>query len=287
MAAVTPLVLVGPSATMRALAARGEELSRDVTRPVLIVGARGLGKQHLAQRIHAASSLAGAPSLTIDARHVPAGALHALLSVDLRSTSLFVRHIQRLSLADQMVLSDRTQGQQGSARLIATSAEQLVGLVTSGVFSEELYYRVHAWPMLLPALAEREHTDLLALVRELLKQTADGDDTLPQTLDTAASDRVATHPWPDNLRELEATVALAQIRARGHPSITTAHLSIAPDELNVPPDTASLAEVERWQLLRALALHSGNRTHAARTLGISRMTLISRLKQIGLHEKTS
>ena len=277
----TPLPLTGTSTTMRALAAREGELRRDTSRPVLLVGARGLGKHFLAQGIHAGSVLARLPLLELDARRGGEVELSRLLGEAVEGSSLLVRHVEALPMAAQQLLEDRTGQRSRISRLLATTTADIVARVNAGEFRESLYYRLHAWPMLLPSLAEREPGDLLALARAIIAQTADGDEGLPVSLDASAETVITTQAWDENLRELEATLALAQIRARGLPAISAGHLATATADGDVPPPGASLADVERWHLLRALALCRGNRTHAAKQLGISRMTLITRLKQAG------
>lgn len=281
-----PLPLVGTSVTMRALAARAEELRRDVSRPVLLVGARGLGKQFLAERIHRTSTLAPQPFLTMDARRAPDSTLRRLLDDAVPGSTLLVRHVDHLSSAAQSLLDQRTGDRGHIARLMATTTGDIVSLVTTGAFLESLYYRIHAWPMLLPALADRDVDDLVALAEAVLQQTADSDTELPLALDASARVLLREHAWPDNLRELEATLALAQLRARGNDSIGVAQLSLRTGDVAVPPADASFADIERWHLLRAVALFKGNRTHAARSLGISRMTLISKLKLFGTERDT-
>ena len=275
-----PLPLVGASVTMRALAARAEDLRRDVSRPVLLVGARGLGKQFLAQRIHAGSALSKHPLRVFDARRDALSDLRQQLD-EARGASLLIRHIDRLPLSAQSMLDQRSGEQSGLARLLATTTGDVVARVTAGEFLESLYYRLHAWPMLVPALADRDDADLLALADAVLTQTADADADLPTTLDDAAAALLVAHRWPDNLRELEATLALAQLRARSSPAIGGMHLSLRTGDDTAPTAEMSLADVERWHLLRAVAAHNGNRTHAARSLGISRMTLIGKLKLYG------
>ncbi len=276
-----PLPLVGVSITMRALAARAEELRRDVTRPVLVGGARGLGKQFLAQRIHAGSSLAAQPLRVFDARREPVGELRRHLDEAAAGTSLLIRHIDRLPMPAQSMLDQRSGEQGGVARLLATTTGDVVARVTAGDFLESLYYRLHAWPMLVPALADREPADLLALASAVLIQTADADADLPTAFDAAATELLVAHNWPDNLRELEATLALAQLRARARAAIGAPHLSLRVGDDTAPTPEMALADVERWHMLRAVTAHGGNRTHAARSLGISRMTLIGKLKLFG------
>jgi DNA-binding NtrC family response regulator len=274
----TPLPLVGPGVAMRALAARAAELQRDVTRPVMLVGPRGLGKQFLAHRIHGASSLAAQPFVVLDARSATDDTIRGELSHAAANTTLLVRHVEQLTIESQRLLDERAGARNSVARVMATSTGDIVARVTAGLFLESLYYRLHAWPMLLPALSERPHDDLVALAQAVLAQTADTESDLPVALDAAATAMLAAHDWPDNLRELEATLALAQLRARGATAIGPSHLSLHRADDTVPPADASIAEIERWHMLRALAAHRGNRTHAARSLGVSRMTLITKLK---------
>lgn len=281
-----PLPLVGSSITMRALAARAGELQRDVTRPVMLVGARGLGKRYLAQRIHLASSLAAEPLVVLDARRAGDAEVHDTINGTVKGGALLVRHVESLSPAAQMLLDQRAGERTAISRLLATTTGDIVSLVTSGTFVESLYYRLYAWPMMLPPLAERNLEDLVALAEAVLQQTADTDDGLPVALDEDAKVTLRSHAWTENLRELEATLALAQLRARNAGVIGPAHLSMRADAAAPPPADASLADLERWHMLRALAHAKGNRTHAARTLGVSRMTLISKLKFFG-HESAT
>lgn len=274
----TPLPLVGAGVAMRALAARAAELSRDVSRPVMLVGARGLGKQYLARRIHAMSPMSAQPFAVVDARQVTETDVRRQLSEVALGATLLVRHVDALSIPAQRLFDQRAGDRKVVARVMATSSSDVVSRVTAGEFLESLYYRLHAWPMLIPALADRDDADLLDLAHAILVQTADADAALPISLAPAATLMLCAHDWPDNLRELEATLALAQLRARGARSVGESHLSMQGADTSVPPPDASIADMERWHMLRALAVHRGNRTHTARTLGVSRMTLITRLK---------
>ena len=274
----TPLPLIGSGIAMRALAARAEELRRDVTRPVLIVGARGLGKRFLAQRIHSGSRLGAQPLVVLDARHLTDATVAAALHDASPGTSVLVRHVDHLSLHAQQLLDERTGEQTSIVRVLATATGDIVARVTAGEFRESLYYQLHAWPLMLPALADRDAADLLALASTLLAQSADGDPALPCALDTAAADLLVAQPWNENLREFEASLALAQLRARDEAAIAPRHLPLAQDETFVPSVDVSLSTIGRWHMLRVLQACRGNRTRAARQLGISRMTLISRLK---------
>jgi len=276
-----PLPLSGPSVTMRALVARVAELERDISRPVLLVGARGLGKRYLAQRIHRASELADQPFVIVEARALSDDGLRDAVRLAAPRSTLLVRHVEQLSASAQVLLDQLTGTRGPIVRLMATTTADIVAQVTAGAFLEQLYYRLHAWPMLLPSLADRTAEDLLALATAVLEQTADGDAELPTALDASALHAISAFAWPENLRELEAVLALAQLRARGESAVTSRRLSLHQADPAAPAAAASLADLERWHLLRALQLFRGNRTHAARSLGISRMTLIAKLKLFG------
>jgi DNA-binding NtrC family response regulator len=274
----TLLPLVGSSAVMRALQARTQDLTRDVSRPVLVVGARGLGKLVIAQHIHAASTLSAYPLVRLDGAHITSDALRTAFASVVPHSVLLLRHIDHLSLEAQDILNEFTTDRSRIERVIATATGDMVARVTAGTFSEALYYRLHAWPMIVPALAERERGDVRMLAETLLAQTADDDTELPVQINELCLDALSAYNWPDNLRELEATLALAQLRARHASVLTGDHLPLPASAAPAPPESLSMADLERWHLLRVLLWHNGNRTRAALSLGISRMTLISKLK---------
>ena len=132
----TPLPIVGPGMAMRALAARAAELQRDVTRPVMLVGPRGLGKQFLAQRIHQASSLSAQPIAVLDARGVTDDAIRSALNDAAANTTLLIRHVEQLTIPAQRLLDERTRTRNSVARVMATSTGDVVARVTAGLFLE-------------------------------------------------------------------------------------------------------------------------------------------------------
>ncbi|MGH7676508.1 MAG: helix-turn-helix domain-containing protein, partial [Gemmatimonadales bacterium] len=107
----------------------------------------------------------------------------------------------------------------------------------------------------------------------------------PAAATSDALERLSAAPWPGNIRELRSTLERAMLGARGAPLLDVGHL---PPELRRgtrgdrrhQPHT--LAELERLQIERALRHHGGNRTHAARELGISRATLINKIRTFAL-----
>ena len=172
------------------------------------------------------------------------------------------------------------------ARLVAATAKDLVTEVTTGRFREDLYYRLSAMPINLPPLRARAREDLVSLIGHLLADLRPDLPESPSTLHDAALERLLKYSWPGNIRELRNVLERAMIMARGHSDVRTDHL---PSEVRDAPGVTvdhhvprTLAEVERAHIDRTLRYHQSNRTRAARELGISRATLIKKIKEFGL-----
>jgi DNA-binding NtrC family response regulator len=262
---------------MRALRHTAEDLVREPTRAVLVTGPHGIGKEMLAERIHRLGPHGDRPFRMYDARHDQLPTFDARL----RGT-IVLRHLTAIPLEQQREIHAWATRHIATARLMVTAREDLVGAVTAGQVDDNLYYHVAAWPLHLPALAERTRKDLQALALATLDMLTEGDQALPCVLTPTALDALLRHTWPDNLGELEAVLAVAQLRARGLSAVDVGHLPLLDvRELPIPGASAPLQAVESWHIARVLRAHDGNRTHAARALGISRMTLITKLKTMG------
>ena len=171
-------------------------------------------------------------------------------------------------------------------RLIAATSKDLVNEVTAGRFREDLYYRLSVMPITLPPLRARAREDLVQLIGAVLDELGPQLGEAPEKVSDAALERLLKYAWPGNIRELRNVLERAMIMGRGAPEILPMHLpsevrdaSGASVEHYVPK---SLEEVERVHMERTLRAHSGNRTRAARELGISRATLIKKIKDYNL-----
>ncbi len=194
-------------------------------------------------------------------------------------------------------------------RVIATSNRDLARMVTNGQFRADLYYRLNVFPIRLPALRERG-ADLPDLCAQLLKETADQLGIAPPLLTSAALQALLRERFPGNVRELGNLLERSLIRCRGT-SIDVTHLglkatSLAPffvntvssphsSELGLADNVAAphtgipgsfpvsfpldLNSLERLAIGEALRRTQGNRTHAARILGIGLRTLRNKLRQ--------
>jgi DNA-binding NtrC family response regulator len=173
-----------------------------------------------------------------------------------------------------------------NVRLIAATSKDLVNEVTAGTFREDLYYRLNVMPVYLPPLRARSREDLLELIAHIMDELRAILPEAPTAVSDAALERMLRYPWPGNIRELRNVLERAMITARGQESVGPHHL---PGDVRDAASTGadhhvpkSLDEVERTHIERTLRAHTGNRTHTARELGISRATLIKKIKIYGL-----
>jgi len=170
-------------------------------------------------------------------------------------------------------------------RLVAATNRDLIHDVEGGRFREDLYYRLSVMPLHLPAVRDRSREDRHALIERILSELRPQLPGSPPDTDGEALERLLAAPWPGNIREMRNVLERALILSRGQAAIGPEHL---PPDLRGRPGgerrhhAQSLADVERTYIERALRYHGGNRTRAAKELGISRATLINKIKVYGL-----
>ena len=291
--------LVGESAALRQVRQQ-VELSATSTASVSIVGPPGSGRQHAARAIHYGRAAQGAGPLVPLACPLLAT---SLLETTLRAMARTGAATQRpatLWLCDVEDLDDELQQQlvrelagNRTFRLIATSREPLAVLAGAGKFRADLACALATIEIRLPPLAERMED--LPLLTQLFveEQNRQGTKQLAG-LSPEALDRLAIFPWPGNVEELAEVIAAAHQAAEG-PRITPADL---PAKIQYSLDAAArprrveetivledfLARIEEELIRRAMAQAKGNKTKAARLLGMTRPRLYRRLVQLGLEE---
>ena len=272
---------------------------------VLILGASGTGKEYVARRIHEQSQRAGKPFVALDCGAIPRdvaaseffghkkGAFTGA-DADKRGAfeaanggTLFLDEVGNLSYDVQVqllrALQERRVRPLGSTeerpidiRLVAATNENLEQAVAEGRFREDLYHRLSEFTIYMPQLSERG-TDLylfadlfVRLANEELSRHVEG-------FDARAAEKLASYSWPGNLRELNNVVKRAVLMARGA-FITQDELSAAMGPVRQEPITALHdADAERQRILNALQQCGGNKSKAARMLGIDRKTLYNKL----------
>jgi len=173
-------------------------------------------------------------------------------------------------------------------RLIAATNRDLAPLVREGKFREDLYYRLNVIQIRVPSLRERKE-DIPLLTNAFLKEISERDGKAFRPLSPEAMDCLLQYDWPGNVRELKGAIDSGmtlsvgkQITARDLPlAVRERADSLAPREA-VVQDQVNLQENERRLIVRALDESGGNRTEAAKKLGISRRTLHRRLRELQL-----
>ena len=292
-------------------------IAAGVDAPVLITGETGTGKGVLAAVIHAASRRARSRLVAVNCAGVPetlfeseffghtrgafTGAHTARrgLFEQAHGGTLFLDEIGELSPALQAkLLTALEQGevrrvggeqiQRVDARPIAATGVRIEEAVGDGRFRLDLYHRLLVLAFHMPPLRARG-ADILLLARHYICTYAARHERRVGDLDAAAIRLIESHAWPGNIRQLAHTMEAAVLISRG-PHISVADL---PKRLlyAAGPDTAEpmlrysffgSAEEERARIVAALRAHQGNKTRAARALGMARNTLRARLEQLSI-----
>jgi DNA-binding NtrC family response regulator len=281
---------------------------------VLLQGETGVGKEVFAERVHARSRRASKPLLRLNC----GGFTETLLDSELfghekgaftgadkakpgllenaDGGSVFLDEIGELPLGLQArllrVLQDRKVQRIGAlepraidVRFISATNRELLAEVASGRFRADLYYRLNGVTIAIPPLRERV-AEIGPLARRFV---ADASRETGRTvvLSKPAIARLEHHAWPGNIRELKNVIDRAALIAPGD-EIEVEHLSLvdAPDRAAAGLH-ADIDALEKQRILEALDACGGNQTRAAQQLGISRGTLLSRLKQYGIKRPRS
>lgn len=262
---------------LRALAARAAASS---TSGVLVLARPGAPALELAREVHALSTRASRPFVHVRCAHEPEDPSGALARAG--EGALFLESVEWLSEAAQEALARELALQRerkGGARVIASVSAELARLTAEGRLREDLLYRLNGLFLELPPLRERpEHA--LELARETLARVA------PQvSLAPSAVRAILTHDWPGNEREVELALERAALLARdGTLEADALFLRVRREAPEGPLFTTaerSLRAVEEALIRQVLAEHGGNRSAAARVLGIHRATLHLKLRELG------
>jgi len=285
---------------------------------VLIVGESGTGKELIANAIHQNSPRKDRPFIKVNCAALPETLLESELFGHEKGSftgaiakkqgrfqlahqsSIFLDEIAEMEPATQAkilrVLQERefeplggTQTIKVDTRVIAATNKNLEDEIAAGCFREDLYYRLNVVTLDVPPMRKRRE-DVPYLADHFLKQDAKKNRRLIQGFTPRATDLLMRYDWPGNVRELENIIERAVIMSRGEvvtPLEFPNDLQDLDEELkdsrvDLLPGR-SLKEVEKAMILRTLEETGGNRTHAARILGITRRTLQLRLKDYGIN----
>ncbi|MCF8040420.1 MAG: sigma-54 dependent transcriptional regulator [Desulfohalobiaceae bacterium] len=302
-------VIVGASDKMRQIFKMIGLLCRNTT-TVLIQGETGTGKELVARSIHLNSPYHGEPFVVLDCSSIVETLIESELfghekgaftgagqakpgKIELAGRgTLFLDEIGELPLSLQSKFLGflqrreymRIGGQttlQSNCRIIAATNRDLSGLVQKGQFKEDLYYRLRVVTLDMPPLRERV-SDIPELVNHFLQKITAEFGSGPIKLQKGVLERLTAHSWVGNVRELENVLVEAAVRAQGKvilleeiDRILVSKRGKAEEE----PGDHSLPRVEKKHIENILASVEGNRTRAARILGISLPTLRSKIQK--------
>jgi len=278
--------------------------------PVLLLGESGTGKELAAQTLHNLSPRANKPFVPVDCSGMTeslfeselfghekgaftgAGQRKVGLVEAAAGGTLFLDELGDIPLSLQVKLlrlletgSFRRVGGvdilRADFRLVAATHRNLAAMVAAGTFRQDLYYRLSAFPIHLPALRERRE-DLPLLVDSLLERLSPDR---PMALSPQAMARLEEHGFPGNIRELRNILERGVILVDGE-LIQPEHLLLGdggqeravPEEQAPEEGLASLEEMERRYLARSLDRLGGDKDALARRLGISRRTINRKLQ---------
>jgi formate hydrogenlyase transcriptional activator len=303
--------IVGDGPSIRAVLKQVETVApTDST--VLIQGETGTGKELIARAIHNRSPRHEHTFVKVNCAAIPAGLLESELFGHERGafTGAIAQRIGRFELADGgtifldevgdiplelqpkllRVLQEQEFERLGSprtirvnVRLVAATNRDLTEMVAARTFRNDLYYRLHVFPLLLPPLRDRQE-DIPALVRYFVQKYARRMNRAIETIPSETLDLLVRYAWPGNIRELENLIERAVIVSPGP------ILRVPLGELKLPPEAATddkltLRAAEREHIIRALEatdwVLAGPHGAAAR-LGMKRTTLQSRMRKLGV-----
>src|SRR4051812_25622788 len=306
--------LLGESPVMRELK---ELLGRvaDSQASVLVTGESGTGKEVVARLLHQKGPRADHPFVALNCAAMPEHLIESELFghvkgaftdartdkvgllVQANQGTLFLDEIGDMPLSLQpkllRVLEERKVRPVGGGkevafdvRLISATHRDLEDAIVQNQFREDLYFRLNVIQVALPPLRARAN-DVLLLAQHFVNSFAEQTGKAVKGLSPEAAERLSSYAWPGNVRELrnaiERGVALTQ-----HENITVddlperiraykvSHVLVASQD---PEELVNLAEVEKRYIARVLGAVGGNKSTAARILGIDRTTLYKKLQQ--------
>jgi DNA-binding NtrC family response regulator len=329
-------ILGGCAAMREVYKSIGRVAGQDVT--VLIAGETGTGKELIARAIYQHSSRAKAPFMALNCAAIPENLLESELfghekgsftGADRRRIGKFEQCNHGTILLDEIgdmplalqakilrLLQEQSFERVGGnetvktdVRLIAATHRDLKALSAEGKFRGDLYYRLSVFTIQLPPLRDRGE-DLPMLVQHYLRRFSRELGRDVREVDPAAIDRLRSHSWPGNIRELQSVIKQALLQAHGPillpqflPEFTAAATdgvptsSADPGNINLDIETFirqrltadsrdlyadAHGQLDRFLLASVLEYTHGSQHQAARLLGIARQTLRLKLRDLGL-----
>ena len=305
--------IIGQSSAMQSVFETIAQVS-DLPANILIEGESGTGKELIARAIHSNSSRATGPFIPVNCAAIPETLLETELFGYVRGAFtdarrdrpglfreasggiLFLDEISEIPITLQAkllrVLEDKeirplgaNQSEKVDTRVLSASNRYLDELVRDGKFRQDLYYRLNVIRIELPALRHRSE-DIPLLVKHFIEKFADSAKRNVEGIQDEALAALKSYDWPGNIRELEHTIERAVLLGKG----VLVGVEDLPGQLLACGESAivlaqalgkqfTLRDLEREYIGKVLETTHGNKTEAARILGVDRTTLYRKLEE--------
>jgi DNA-binding NtrC family response regulator len=309
--------IVGRSPAMRDIFHTVERVA-PTRATVLLAGESGVGKDMIARAIHQHSPRKTHPFVKINCTAIPENLMEselfgyekgAFTGANTSKPGKFEQADGGTVFLDEIgdvpgniqvkllrVLQDRQFERLGSnltrnvdVRVIAATNADLRAALEEGRFREDLYYRLNVVPINIRPLRERRE-DIPFLAKHFVQKLSKELGTPAREISPAAMERLIAHPWPGNVRELENTIERSLVLASGNvlqpadirlePPRSTA--AVPSQQMPLLPEGETLEHWEQMMIREALRRANGNKSQAARMLGLTRNALRYRLSQMGM-----
>lgn len=309
--------IIGSSPALKSLLA-DVKLAADSHATVLLTGESGTGKELVAKALHLNSPRKDAPFVIVNCGAIPENLVDSELFGHKRGAftgairdrqgkfelaeggTVFLDEIGELPLSLQpkllRVLQEGEIEKLGAStpvhvdvRIVSATHQDLAARVQEGSFRQDLWYRLNVIPLRLPPLRERAEDICMLAEHFLMKHATRHGRALPR-LEEGLLERLEAYAWPGNVRELENTMERLVVLSQGDSlgaadlpsSLNSVETTYGGLKIHLPARGIDLQAVERGLLEEALRRCQGNQTAAARFLGISRQTLLYRMKKFNL-----
>ena len=305
--------IIGESATTRRLREVITQLAQSEAHTILVQGESGTGKELVARGLHFESGRRNSPFMEVNCAAITETLFESELFghekgafTDAKATkkglmeladggTLFLDEVGEIPLASQAkllrCLQERTLKRVGGTRdlkvdvrVIAATNRSLEIMVKEGKFREDLFYRLNVIPLTIPPLRERKE-DILPLARHFLAEANSTFHKAVKRLATEAETLLLAYGWPGNVRELKNLIERLVILSTGD-AIESDQLPLpfagatdGPSAEEASSEPRTLEAVERAYIVKVLRQVNGNKSEAAKILGITRQTLRKKLTE--------
>lgn len=277
-----------------------QRIEREITRiasaeaNVIIFGESGMGKEQIAREIFRQSNRTDKPLIVIEAggaalvgEHKPDSEKSEMYNriggyfKKAAGGTIILKNVHLLNFDKQSVVLHILSEDHPDVRVICTAEPELLEMVSDRTFRSNLFFNLREMDITVKPL-RKVSEDIQTVAEFYLAQYAAEHNEPPKRLDASAAKTLKRHDWPGNIRELKNVINIAARNVEG--SVITA--TDLPISRSSPEVTDSLrlrdSNVERQRIIEALEKTEGNKTQAAKLLGIGRTTLVYKLKQHGL-----